>query len=65
MAYLSLITMFFYITDYKVEISRIILGSVRLLVKLLVLICTADLLEEKNTAPWLISRLIKGKRNRP
>ena len=35
-----------------------ILGSVRLLVKPLVLICTADLLGEKNTVPWLISRLI-------
>ena len=33
-------------------------GSIRLLVKPLLLICTADLLREKNTVPWLISRLI-------
>jgi len=58
MAYLSLITMFFYITYYKVEIRRIILGSVRLLVKPFMLICTHDLLGEKNTVLWLISRLI-------
>jgi len=58
MAYLSLITMFFYITYYKVEIRRIILGSVWLLVKPFVLICTADLLGGKNTVPWLMSRFI-------
>ena len=34
------------------------LGSVRLLVKPLVLICMADLLGEKNIVPWLISRLL-------
>ena len=35
-----------------------IYGLVRLVYKLLMLICMADLLEEKNTVPWLISRLI-------
>jgi len=33
-------------------------GLVRLVYKPLVLICTADLLGEKNIVPWLISRLI-------
>ena len=31
-----------------------VLGSVRLVYKPLVLICTADLLEEKNIVPWLL-----------
>jgi len=51
----------------QVEVTSVLLtetvavhnpGSVRLLVKALVLIYTADLLGEKNIVSWLISRLI-------
>ena len=43
---------------HDLHVKSVLFGLVRLVYKPLVLICTADLLGEKNIVPWLISRLI-------